>query len=743
MKAKLLSLRKSGYSAPSPFLLRRNPFCLHTISTMNKYLTLITAITSVSLTLFAQNGDLKEKNPDLLSSENWKQWSPDPVPVLSPEESLKTFKVADGFKIELVAAEPLIKDPVFAEWDAEGRLWVCEFNTYMIDLDGSDENQRISRVVVLEDTDGDGRMDKSTPFVEDMINPRTLSLVEGGVLIGESGKLWFCEDTDGDLVCDKKTELMDFAVEALDNIEHAENSLHFSIDNWMYNSKTKRRIKWSNGSIVTSPAQARGQWGMASDAYGRLYHNHNSTWFSVDWDIYDKQWPLNGKEMPAPTKEVFPIHPTTALNRAYQAGMLTERGVPKSVTSISGLAVHSHGAFGDDWEGAIFGMSPGTNTVGAFKPNKPFPETTGYEHISYPDKEWDKREFLASTDARFRPVNASFGPDGALYIVDFHRGVIQHKKFLTSYLRNQSEERELDQPIGLGRIYRVVPDDHKPVAAPENLVAGLSHPYLWWRLNSQKKIVEGNRDDLKKEIVSLAMNGDASPFARTHAMWSLEGMGSLDDSVVKKNTADSDWFVAMTALRLAGAAAGATDLFPEGSNPAATEIAKRDLPLLSRYAGTLSTSGYPSRSVINFKDNEAAWVKKDKDLQKQYREGLKHYATICAACHQPHGKGLENLAPSLVKSDWVNGDSKRLIAVGVHGLMGDIKVNGKAITGVPPVMPGLGFLPDDQLANMMTYVRNAWGNKGDAVSADDIAEYRKAHGDRLAPWTEAELEAAK
>jgi nitrite reductase (NO-forming) len=75
--------------------------------------------------------------------------------------------------------------------------------------------------------------------------------------------------------------------------------------------------------------------------------------------------------------------------------------------------------------------------------------------------------------------------------------------------------------------------------------------------------------------------------------------------------------------------------------------------------------------------------------------------------------------------------------------MGDIKVNGKTITGVPPVMPGLGFLPDDQLANMMTYVRNAWGNKGDAVSADDIAEYRKAHADRLAPWTEAELEAAK
>ncbi len=710
---------------------------------MNKYLTLIALITSISLPLFAQNGDLKEKNPDLLSSENWKKWSPDPVPVLSPAESLKTFKIADGFKIELVAAEPLIKDPVFAEWDSEGRLWVCEFNTYMIDLDGNGENQRISRVVVLEDTDGDGQMDKSTPFVEDMINPRTLSIVEGGVLIIESGKMWFCEDTDGDLVCDKKTDLMEFAVEAKENIEHAENSLHYAIDNWMYNSKTKRRVKWSNQSVITSPAEGRGQWGMATDAYGRLYHNHNSTWFSIDWEIYDKQWPLNGKNMPAPTRDVFPIHPTTALNRAYQEGMLDERGVPKAVTSISGLAVHSNGAFGEEWEGAIFGMSPGTNTVGAFKPNKPFPETTGYKHVTYPDKEWDKREFLASTDGRFRPVNASFGPDGALYIVDFHRGVIQHKKFLTSYLRNQSEERELDLPIGLGRIYRVVPDDHKPVAAPDDLIAGLAHPYLWWRLNSQKKIVEGNREDLAKDIAALATDKDASSFARAHAMWALEGIGKLEESVVTKNATDSDWFVAMTALRLSGTAAGAADLFPESFKATAADIATHKQPLLARYAETLSTKGYPSRSVISFEDKEPAWVSKDKALQKQYRDGLKHYATICGACHQPHGKGLENLAPGLVKSDWVLGDKKRIIAVGVHGLMGPITVNGKPVTDVPPVMPPHGFLPDDQLANIMTYVRNAWGNKGDAVSAEDIADYKKSHADRVAPWTQAELDAAE
>jgi len=117
------------------------------------------------ISLWAQEGDKKEKNPDLLGSLNWKKWAPGVVPVFSPEESLSKFKIAPGFKVELVAAEPLVKDPVFVNWDDQGRMWVGEFRTYMKDLDGTGENERSSRVMVLEDTDGDGRMDKSTAFV--------------------------------------------------------------------------------------------------------------------------------------------------------------------------------------------------------------------------------------------------------------------------------------------------------------------------------------------------------------------------------------------------------------------------------------------------------------------------------------------------------------------------------------------------------------------------------------------------
>ena len=692
--------------------------------------------------VFAQQGDQKEKQKDLLSSLNWKKWSPDPVPLFTPEESLAQFKLATGFKIELVAHEPMIKDPVFIEWDDEGRMWVGELRTYMMDLDGSGEDRRISRVMVLEDTDGDGVMDQSTPFLEDMLNVRSIAFVEGGVLVVETGGLWLCKDKDGDLRCDDRKKLFDFATSAIDNIEHAENGLHFALDNWMYNSKSSRKLAWRKGKLIEMPAKARGQWGMGSDAYGRLFFNHNGQWFETDWAMYDRQWPSKGESVKAPTNRVFAVRPNTALNRNYRPGRILEDGRVASVTSISGLAVHSHGAYGKDWEGAIFSMSPGTNTVGAFLPEKPFPHSDDYIHKLYPDAIWKEREFLATTDERFRPVNASMGPDGCLYLADFHRGVIQHKRFLTTYLRRQSAERELDKHIGLGRIYRIVPENHKPVPPPKDLVAGLSHPYLWWRLRSQKRIVEGDRKDLVGEITKVAESAKADPHGKVHALWALVGLGALQEKTIGLAIENGHWFVSMTGLRLAGESKGVADFFPDEFVPDADKIAGRKVApsVLTSYASVLGQSGYPSRAVKTYKDKEADWVKKDKNLLDAYRKGRDHYAVSCGACHQADGKGLPNMAPTLANSDWVTGDSKRLIGVAVHGLMGPIKVNGIQVDGVPPVMPPHGFMKDEQLASILTYVRNAWGNRSPLISTDDILGYRKTEASRVAPWTEVEFQ---
>jgi len=693
-----------------------------------------------SLTLLSQNGD-KANEKDIISSLNWKKWSPDVVPVFSAEESLEQFKVAPGFRVELVASEPMVKDPVFVEWDDEGRMWVGELRTYMRDLDGTGENERMSRVMVLEDTDRDGVMDKATPFVDDMINVRCIAFVNDGVLVVESGALWLCKDKNGDLRCDEREKLIDFATAAHSNIEHAENALHYALDNWMYNSKSSRKLAWRKGKLIEMPAKGRGQWGMASDAYGRLYFNANSNWFEVDWATYDRQWPSKGSTVRPPTNRVYGIRPNTALNRNYRPGRILEDGRVASVTTISGLAVHSHGAYGKDWEGTIFSMSPGTNTVGAFVPEKPFPASDKYVHLLYTDAIWKEREFLASTDERFRPVNASMGPDGCLYVVDFYRGVIQHKRYLTSYLRRQSAERQLDKPIGLGRIYRIVPVTHEEIKAPNGLVAGLSHPYLWWRLRSQKRIVEGDRQDLVEEIQKLADNKTANPHGRVHALWTLVGLGKLKEEIVTQAIMDKDWFVSMTGLRLAGESKGVADFFPDEFKPFAEKVAtrKKTPSTLVAYAGLLSKSGYPKRAVKVYKDKEADWVKKDKNLLTVYRKGRDQYAVSCGACHQADGNGLQNMAPTLAKSDWVTGDATRLIGVAVHGLMGPIKVNGKPVVDVPPIMPAHGFMKDEQLADILTYVRNAWGNKASLISSDHIAEYREKQSKRMTPWTEIEF----
>ena len=693
-----------------------------------------------SLALLSQNGD-KANEKDIISSLNWKKWSPDVVPVFTAQESLEQFKVAPGFLVELVASEPMVKDPVFVEWDDQGRMWVGELRTYMRDLDGTGENERMSRVMVLEDTDRDGVMDKATPFVDDMINVRCIAFVNDGVLVVESGALWLCKDKNGDLKCDEREKLIDFATAAHSNIEHAENALHYALDNWMYNSKSSRKMAWRKGKLIEMPAKGRGQWGMASDAYGRLYFNANSNWFEVDWATYDRQWPSKGSSVRPPTNRVYGIRPNTALNRNYRPGRILEDGRVASVTTISGLAVHSHGAYGKDWEGAIFSMSPGTNTVGAFVPEKPFPASDKYVHLLYADAIWKKREFLASTDERFRPVNASMGPDGCLYVVDFYRGVIQHKRYLTSYLRRQSAERQLDKPIGLGRIYRIVPEKHEKIKAPSGLVAGLSHPYLWWRLRSQKRIVEGDRQDLVEEIQKLAENKTANSHGRVHALWALTGLGKLEEATVTIAIEDKDWFVSMTGLRLAGESKGVADFFPDEFKPSADKLASRqEIPTtLATYASLLSKSGYPKRAVKTYKDKEADWVKKDKNLLSAYRKGRDHYAVSCGACHQADGKGLPNMAPTLAKSDWVTGDATRLIGVAVHGLMGPIKVNGIAVEGVPPIMPPHGFMKDDQLADILTYVRNAWGNQADAITSEEVAGYRQNEAKRVSPWTEAEF----
>jgi cytochrome c553 len=241
-------------------------------------------------------------------------------------------------------------------------------------------------------------------------------------------------------------------------------------------------------------------------------------------------------------------------------------------------------------------------------------------------------------------------------------------------------------------------------------------------------------------VVEMAMDVEASSFARVHAMWTLSGLNKLDKAVIDQAINDTDWFVSMTGLRLAGKGYGNENTFPASLKKQAKTIANKEtLPVVfSKYADTLATNGYLKRSADIFVDQVSGWVKQDKELLRSYKKGKDLYSKSCGACHQAHGKGLENMAPTLVESDWVSGSLSRLIGVAVHGLSGPIKVNGETVDNVPPIMPPHGYMKDEQLADILTYVRNAWGNQSERVQAGRITEYR-AQVSRVLPWTEEEL----
>jgi len=422
---------------------------------------------------------------------------------------------------------------------------------------------------------------------------------------------------------------------------------------------------------------------------------------------------------------------------------MDELGRQKKVSSVSGLAVNHGGSFGEEWEGVIFASESAGCTVAAYKPNHPFPETTNYEQLVYPDEEWGKVSFLTTTDDRFRPVNTNMGPDGCLYVVDFARGNVQHKKFLTSYLRRQLEELDLDQSIDRGRIYRIVPkafDRAEARLKPAGLLEGLRSKNLWWRLDSQKKIVQGKKVELVSELRSLIISEPVEPLTRVHALWTLSGLGKIDEAVIKAALDHEDWFVVMTGLRLAGEAFGEGMDFPPSFLEKAKELGAHEVSMLADYAKEIVSSGYSMKRVVEKKAAAIpSHISKNPGHKALWKEGEKQYQMMCGACHQNNGEGLVNMAPTLKESDWVTGAEEKLIATVVHGVSGEIHINGKLVKDVPPIMPPHAHLNDQQIAQILTYIRNSWGNSGAVVDPESISKYREKYKNRKLPWTEKEM----
>jgi mono/diheme cytochrome c family protein/glucose/arabinose dehydrogenase len=504
-----------------------------------------------STSAWAQRGDRKDQQ----QPEVWKNFDVPPAPALTPEQALKSFKLQPGFRIEIAAADPLVHDPVAMKFDEDGRMWVVEMRAYMPNVDGTGEDAKLGSVAVLEDTNGDGRMDKRTEFLSGLNTPRAIALVKGGVLISEPPVLWYCQDTDGDLKADKKTEAFrGYATQG--PVEHTENGLMPGLDNWLYNAKSTKRLKFVDGKVVVENTVFRGQWGIAQDNYGRLYYNSNSA-------------PLFCDAIPGVYTVRNPHHPTrnglgyrlwgdgsvwtsrlnTGINRGYQNGMLRDGRLARW-TGASGPMIYRGDQFPAELLGDAFIPEPCGNMIRLQK-------LTWKDGRPSGTNAYGKAEWLTSIDERFRPVSLYNGPDGCVYIVDMYRGILQHKHYVTTFLRKQIIDRKLDKHIGLGRIYRVVHTGRKPQAAPkmseqgyEQLIGHLESGNGWRRDTAQRLLVERNEKAALPILREIATASEHH-LARQHALWALEGLAGLDAPTIAQALGDKHPRVRIAALRVA------------------------------------------------------------------------------------------------------------------------------------------------------------------------------------------------
>lgn len=711
------------------------------------------------------------------------------APVLNPKEALKTFQLAPGFSIEPFAVEPLVEKPIALDFDPAGRAWVVEMIGYMMDLDGKDEKVPQGRIVVLEDTNNDGKADKRTVFLEKVLLPRAVAVYPDGILYLDDHDLLWIKRDGLKPVGQPKVAAPKF-IEA-GNVEHKVNGLVRNLDNWHYNAKSGKRVRRDGDNWLVESTPFRGQWGIAQDNYGRLYHNNNSTFLFGDFlapNLLAGNPGVNLKVSDASQlgpNNTYPSRVTPGVNRAYiqkSNGYTTDTIDPKTfkllmTTASAGPTVYRGTNFPKEWNGRGFTPESVVNLIKAIQIDESSTKLTGSHPLG-------KSEFLTSTDERFRPVNLYNAPDGSLMVLDMYHGIIQDRFFMTSYLREQYASRQLDGPAtGHGRIWRIKASAGKlekianfETAPTAGLVKQLAHPNGWHRDIAQRELV--NRKDLSAVPLLIKLTGiDEYPLGQIHALWTLEGLGQLNSLAIAQTLKARDPKVAVSALwastklpaaELKNASAAilafapktdeqkiylARSLGPIGTAEAFSRLqsllqdnAKNTLLKAAAFAGLdHHETAFKSHIEGKFKDQAfVAWLTQGAatagkaavsgsglrgEHLASFERGKALYsgAAACFGCHGASGEGVPNLGPPLDESEYVTDSPERLVKILLHGLTGPITVAG--IEYKPTAdMPGLMQNPtmkDGDIADIATYIRHEWSNKAGLVPADSVTKLRK------------------
>lgn len=692
-------------------------------------------------------------------------------PDKSPLISFDKYVIADGFELQLAASEPLIEAPVAMDFDDQGRMWVVEMRGYMTNIAGIDDNAYSGRISILTDANKDGLAEKSKVFLDSLVLPRALAHVYGGLLYNAPPTLWFVEiknDKPG-----KKT-LVDSLYSVGGSPEQQPNGLMMNIDNWIYSANSQFRYQRKNGKWIKEATSLRGQFGISKDNFGRLYYNYNENHLVGDYVLpntlianpyYRPKEAIN--KLLTDNQRIYPLHPTT-VNRGYVQGILDKDSLLLNFTASCGTMIYRGDHFPNEYSLNAFACEPQANLIKR--------DILAFDDLkTTATQAWVGKEFLASTDEAFRPVNLFNGPDGAMYVVDMHRGVIEYKAFATPYYNSGIAKKKLDTLVRAGRILRI---KHKDKELPEipnlakrpinNVVQLLSGPNGWLRDRAQQIIINRQDKSVIPVLQRLAQNGK-DELTAIHALHTLDGLNALDFKFLQKVAAIGAPMLSAHSLLLLRKYNTSINLKPMAAlvsglinrnNPVinlylATSLGEwckisfaTFLPVLAKISDTYPDQPIFQEAVISsltgLEEKFQQMVKKRKlnpnsnalldtllaQTIKNRQQGKKNviyvqvkapmdartnglelFRSTCASCHGVDGDGIEHVAPPLKGSEYVEGSVDRLAMIILNGVEGPITVNGQ-LYKFNGAMPNFGNnFTDNQIADIIKYLHNAYVTK--------------------------------
>jgi mono/diheme cytochrome c family protein/glucose/arabinose dehydrogenase len=686
------------------------------------------------------------------------------VSYLYGEEALATLTVPEGYEIELFASEetfPDLANPVQLSFDDKGRLWVATMPSYPHYKPGDAKPN--DKLLILEDTNGDGKADQQTVFADGLHLPIGFELAAEGVYISQGNHLKLYKDVDGDDQADEVEMLLSgfddhdthhaisaFTVDPSGAIYMGEGVfLHTNVET------PYGPVRATNGGFYRySPQQHKlertaqlsipNPWGIAFDAWGQN--------FFCDTSGPDVRW-----MMPGSIKPIYGISSPKSKNLIEEA---------HRVRPTSGLEFVSSRHFPEEVQGDLLI----NNTIGFLgtKQHKFIGKGTGYES-KY------RQDLIVGTDPNFRPVDMEFAPDGSLYVVDWHNVLVGHM---------QHNARDPLRDHVHGRIYRVTYPS-RPLVVPavingastEILLDNLKLPEYRTRYRSRRalrgKETELVSEALKVWVANLDPNDQLYDHHLLEALWVSWGNNQIDLDLLEEVFYSENYRLRAAAVRVmrymevqipqseewlieAGSdvhsqvrleAVVAASWFDE-------EVAQKvlsavaPLPLddwmrdsYNAIARNFGISGVSEMDKQSKPREERVVDLEGPDLEL-YHLGKSIYAKdgYCATCHQVDGKGIKSAGfPPLKGTQWVLGDEERLIKITLNGVMGKMKVLGKSYNGRVPMMAFGSLLNDREIAGVLTYVRNSFGNKAAAISSEKVKQVRAENQNKKGYYLVEEL----